>query len=69
MNKHSTKNHDSFQFSYQSKVPLVIKEFNSDEKVEEVNRLINILSARKKLSIIVSMLMFFQDKNYPKIYY
>ena len=67
MNKHSTKNHDSFQFSYQSKVPLVIQEFNSDEKVEEVNRLINILSARKKLSIIVSMLMFFQDKNYPKI--
>jgi len=68
MNKHSTKNHDSPQPSYQtSKVPLVIQEFNSDEKVEEVNRLINILSARKKLSIIVSMLMFFQDKNYPKI--
>ena len=50
-----------------SKVPLTIQEFNSDDKVEEVNRLINILSSRKKLSIIVSMLMFFQEKNYPKI--
>ena len=48
-------------------VPLTIPEFNSDDKVEEVNRLINILSSRKKLSIIVSMLMFFQEKNFPKI--
>ena len=50
-----------------SNVPLTIPEFNSDDKVEEVNRLINILSSRKKLSIIVSMMMFFQVKNFPKI--
>ena len=61
-------NTNFFNSSFQSsKVPLTIQEFNSDEKVEEVNRLINILSSRKKLSIIVSMLMFFQEKNYPKI--
>ena len=61
-------NSNDFHSSLQSnKVPLTIQEFNSDEKVEEVNRLINILASRKKLSIIVSMLMFFQEKNYPKI--
>ena len=64
MKKNNNNDLDSFQ---SGKVPLTIQEFNSDEKVEEVNRLINILSSRKKLSIIVSMLMFFQDKNYPKI--
>ena len=61
---YNNNSHSSFQ---SSKVPLTIQEFNSDEKVEEVNRLINILSSRKKLSIIVSMLMFFQEKNYPKL--
>ena len=58
---------NSHSLIHSIKVPLTIQEFNSDEKVEEVNRLINILSSRKKLSIIVSMLMFFQEKNFPKI--
>ena len=60
-------NNSNFNDFHSSKVPLTIQEFNSDEKVEEVNRLINILSNRKKISIIVSMLIFYQEKNYPKI--
>ena len=61
---HSKDFNTSFQ---SSKVPLTIQEFNSDEKVEEVNRLINILANRKKISIIVSMLIIYQEKNYPKM--
>ena len=50
MNIHNN-NSNGFNTSFQSsKVPLTIQEFNSDEKVDEVNRLINILSSRKKLS-------------------
>ena len=50
-----------------TKVPLTIQEFNSDDKLEQANKLINILAKRKKLSIIVSMLMVFQEKNFPKM--
>ena len=60
-------NNSNFSDFHSSKVPLTIQEFNSDEKVEEVNRLINILASRKRISIIVSMLIFYQEKNYPKI--
>ena len=50
-----------------SKVPLTIQEFNSDEKIEQTNKLINTLAKRKKISVIIAMLIFFQEKNYPKV--
>lgn len=50
-----------------SKVPLTISEFNSDDKIEQTNKLINTLSKRKRISIIIAMLIFFQEKNYPKV--
>ena len=53
--------------STSNKVPLTIPEFNSDDKIEQTNKLINTLAKRKKLSIILAMLLFFQEKNYPKI--
>ena len=48
-------------------IPTIIPMFNSDEKVDELNRLLEILAKRKKYSIIVSMLLVFQQHNYQKL--
>ena len=40
---------------------------NNEEKVEEINRLLNILSKRKRCSILVSMLIVFQKYNFQKL--
>ena len=50
-----------------SKVPYIIPMFNSEEKIDEVNRLLEILAKRKKYSIVVTMLLVFQKFNYQKI--
>ena len=48
-------------------IPTIMPMFNSDEKVDELNRLIDILAKRKKYSIILSMLLVFQQYNYQKL--
>ena len=48
-------------------IPTIMPMFNSDEKVDELNRLLEILAKRKKYSIIVSMLLVFQQHNYQKL--
>ena len=48
-------------------VPNYIPMYNSEEKVDEINRLLEILSKRKKYSIVVSMLLVFQKFNYQKL--
>lgn len=48
-------------------IPTIIPMFNSDEKVDELNRLLEILAKRKKYSITVSMLLVFQQHNYQKL--
>ena len=55
------------EFESSGKVPLTIQEFNSDDKLEQANKLINTLAERPKISIILSMLLFFQKKNFPKM--
>ena len=40
---------------------------NNEEKVEEIHRLLNILSKRKRCSILVSMLIVFQKYNFQKL--
>ena len=50
-----------------SGVPNYIPMYNSEEKVDEINRLLEILSKRKKYSIVVSMLLVFQKFNYQKL--
>ena len=41
--------------------------FNSEEKVDEINRLLDILSKRKRYSILVAMLLVFQKYNFQKL--
>ena len=48
-------------------IPTIIPMFNNDEKVDELNRLLEILAKRKKYSITVSMLVVFQQHNYQKL--
>ena len=48
-------------------IPTIMPMFNSEEKVDELNRLLDILAKRKKYSIIVSMLIVFQKHNYQKL--
>jgi len=50
-----------------SGVPNYIPMYNNEEKVDEINRLLEILSKRKKYSIVVSMLLVFQKFNYQKL--
>ena len=50
-----------------SDVPYIMPMFNSEEKIQEVNRLLEILAKRKKYSIVVTMLLVFQKFNYQKI--
>lgn len=48
-------------------VPNYIPMYNSEEKIDEINRLLEILSKRKRYSIVVSMLLVFQKFNYQKL--
>ena len=50
-----------------SGVPKVIPMYNSEEKVNEINRLLEILAKRKHYSIVVTMLVVFQKFNYQKL--
>lgn len=50
-----------------SSIPYIMPMFNSEEKIDEVNRLLEILAKRKKYSIVVTMLLVFQKFNYQKI--
>lgn len=50
-----------------SDIPYIMPMFNSEEKIQEVNRLLEILAKRKKYSIVVTMLLVFQKFNYQKI--
>lgn len=50
-----------------SKVHLILTEYNSEEKIDSVNKLLDILSKRKKIGIIVGVLLIFRKYNYNKI--
>ena len=41
--------------------------YNNEEKLDEINRLLDILSKRKRYSILVSMLLVFQKYNFQKL--
>jgi hypothetical protein len=41
--------------------------YNSEEKVQEITRLLEILSKRKKYSIVVAMLLVYQKLNFQKL--
>ena len=49
------------------KVHLILPEYNSEEKIDSVNKLLNTLSQRRKIGIIVGVLLIFQKYNYNKI--
>ena len=48
-------------------IKTVLPIFNSEEKVDEINRLLDILSKRKRYSILVAMLLVFQKYNFQKL--
>lgn len=50
-----------------SGIPKVIPMYNSEEKVNEINRLLEILAKRKRYSIVVTMLVVFQKFNFQKL--
>lgn len=50
-----------------SGIPNVIPMYNNEEKMDEINRLLEILSKRKKYSIVVAMLLVFQKFNFNKL--
>ena len=50
-----------------SGIPNVIPMYNNEEKVDEINRLLEILSKRKKYSIVVAMLLVFQKFTFQKL--
>ena len=53
--------------SEESGVPNFIPMYNSEEKVQEITRLLDILSKRKKYSIVVAMLLVYQKLNFQKL--
>ena len=48
-------------------IKTVLPIYNSEEKVDEINRLLDILSKRKRSSILVAMLLVFQKYNFQKL--
>ena len=48
-------------------IPTIMPMFNNEEKLDELQRLLDILAKRKKYSIIVSMLVVFQKYNFQKL--
>ena len=55
------------ELTSESGVPNVIPMYNNEEKVDEINRLLEILSKRKKYSIVVAMLLVFQKFTFQKL--
>ena len=49
------------------KVPYILPMYNSEEKIDEINRLLEILAKRPKCSIVVAMLLVFQKFNFQKL--
>ena len=50
-------------YSLQKIIPI----FNNEEKLDEINRLLDILSKRKRCSILIAMLLVFQKYNFQKL--
>ena len=48
-------------------IPTILPMFNNEEKLDELKRLLEILAKRKKYSIIVSMLVVFQQYDFQKL--
>ena len=48
-------------------IQTIIPMYNNEEKLDEINRLLDILSKRKRYSILVSMLLVFQKYNFQKL--
>ena len=48
-------------------IKTVLQIYNSEEKVDEINRLLDILSKRKRYSILLAMLLVFQKYNFQKL--
>ena len=48
-------------------IKTILPIYNSEEKVDEINRLLDILSKRKRTSILVAMLLVFQKYNFQKL--
>ena len=55
------------ELTSESGIPNVIPMYNNEEKVDEINRLLEILSKRKKYSIVVAMLLVFQKFTFQKL--
>ena len=53
--------------SEESGIPNFIPMYNNEEKVQEITRLLDILSKRKKYSIVVAMLLVYQKLNFQKL--
>ena len=48
-------------------IKTILPIFNSEEKLDEINRLLDILSKRKRYSILVTMLLVFQKYKFQKL--
>ena len=48
-------------------IKTILPIFNDEEKIDEINRLLDILSKRKRYSILVTMLLVFQKYNFQKL--
>ena len=55
------------EVSEKIKVPYILPMYNSEEKIDEINRLLEILAKRPKCSIVVAMLLVFQKFNFQKL--
>ena len=57
----------SLEENSNNKVHLILTEYNSEDKINSVNKLLDVLSQRKKIGIIVGVLLIFKKYNYNKI--
>ena len=53
--------------SEKNSIKTILPIHNNEEKLEEINRLLDILSKRKRYSILVTMLLVFQKYNFQKL--
>ena len=49
----------SLEENNSEKVHLIIPEYNSEEKIDTVNKLLGVLAKRRKIGIIVAVLLAF----------
>ena len=49
----------SLEENSNNKVHLILTEYNSEDKINSVNKLLDVLSQRKKIGIIVGVLLLF----------